>query len=57
MDLLLLAPEIQDQILALPAVVAGRDSVSERQLRAIAAMADWGKQRRISTHQRKNRIV
>jgi hypothetical protein len=46
MDLLLLAPEIQEEILALPAVVAGRDTVSERQFRAIVAVADWGRQRR-----------
>ena len=47
MDLLLLAPEIQEEILFLPAVSAGDDPVHERQLRPIVAVLDWGKQRKI----------
>jgi hypothetical protein len=47
MDLLLLAPDIQEEILGLPAVSAGYDPVSERQVRAIVAVADWRKQRRM----------
>ncbi|MBI3865341.1 MAG: hypothetical protein HY290_25990 [Planctomycetia bacterium] len=47
MDLLLLAPEIQEQILGLSAVEAGHDPIHERQLRAIVAVLDWGKQRRM----------
>ena len=47
MDLLLLAPEIQEEILFLPAVSAGDDPVHERQLRPIVAVLDWGKQRRL----------
>lgn len=44
MDLLLLAPDIQEEILALPAVEVGHDPIHERHLRAIAAVLDWGKQ-------------
>ena len=40
-NLLLLAPEIQEAILALPPVTKGRDSVTERQLRRIVAEPDW----------------
>ena len=47
MDLLLLAPDIQEQILFLPAVEAGDDPVTERQVRRIVAVAEWGKQRRV----------
>jgi hypothetical protein len=43
-NLLLLAPEIQEQILDLPPVTNGRDPVSERQLRRIVAEADWNQQ-------------
>jgi hypothetical protein len=47
MDLLLLAPDIQEEILFLPTVEAGYDPISERQLRGIVNVLDWGKQRRI----------
>jgi hypothetical protein len=43
-DLTLLAPEIQEEIL-FAEVGAGRDPVSERGLRAAARAADWGRQR------------
>ena len=43
-SLLLLAPEIQEAVLNLPLVANGRDPVSERQLRQIAAEPDWSKQ-------------
>ena len=43
-NLLLLAPEIQEAILELPTVTSGRDRVSERQLRPIAAESDWAQQ-------------
>ena len=43
-NLLLLAPEIQEAILDLPLVTDGRDLVTERQLRPIAAEPDWSKQ-------------
>ena len=45
MNLLNLAPDIQDQILFLPRVECGRDPFSERDLRPIAAVADWAVQR------------
>ena len=44
MNLLLLAPEIQEAILNLPPVRSGRDSISERALRRIVAEADWDRQ-------------
>jgi hypothetical protein len=46
MDLSLLAPNIQEAILFLPATERGRESITERDLRPIAALADWNKQRR-----------
>ncbi len=47
MNLLNLAPDIQEQILHLPRVERGRDPVTERDLRPIVATPDWRKQRRI----------
>ena len=44
MNLLLLAPTIQEAILDLPPVTNGREPVSERQLRQIVAEADWNQQ-------------
>ena len=43
-SLLLLAPTIQAEILDLPLVTSGRDPISERQLRPIAAEPDWNRQ-------------
>lgn len=45
LNLLHLAPDIQEAILDLPPVVQGREPISERQLRPIAAEIDWGLQR------------
>ena len=45
MNLLLLAPAIQEAILELTPVANGRDPISERTLRQIVAEADWNKQR------------
>ena len=47
MNLLWLAPDIQEEILFLPATERGRDAVTEKQLRPIAGVLDWGKQRRM----------
>jgi hypothetical protein len=47
MNLLCLAPEIQREILFLPPVMSGHDPIDERQLRAIVALLDWKKQRRM----------
>jgi hypothetical protein len=46
MALLQLAPDIQEAILFLPPTEHGRDPVTERDLRPIAAVVDWGKQRK-----------
>jgi hypothetical protein len=45
MALLYLAPDIQEAILFLPPTYHGRDPITERDLRPIAAVADWGEQR------------
>ena len=45
MDLTLLAPDIQEDILFLPRTMSGRDSVTEHDLRAVAAEVDWERQR------------
>jgi len=46
MNLLSLAPEIQEQILFLAPVAAGDDPIRERQVRGIVAVLDWRMQRR-----------
>lgn len=46
MNLLHLAPDIQEALLFLPRVAEGRDPITERDLRPIAACVDWRKQRR-----------
>jgi len=46
MNLLHLAPDIQEAILTLPRVERSRDPITERDLRPIAAIVDWRKQRR-----------
>jgi len=45
MNLLNLAPDIQEAILFLPKVERGRDPVTERDVRPIAAEPNWRKQR------------
>jgi len=45
MNLLNLAPDIQEAILFLPCTLQGRDLLRERMLRPIAAVLDWRKQR------------
>lgn len=47
MNLLLLAPDIQEEILHLPRVTGGRDPIHLRQLQAIALVPDWKKQRKM----------
>ncbi len=47
MNLLHLAPDIQEALLLLPPVEKGRDPITERELRPIAAVPDWKKQRRM----------
>ena len=43
-NLLLLAPAIQETVLDMGLVTNGRDTITERQLRPIAAEPDWNKQ-------------
>ena len=45
MNLLQLAPGIQEDILFLPRIMKGRDPVTEHDVRPIAAEIDWAKQR------------
>ena len=47
MNLLSLAPDIQEAILLLPGTTAGRDPVSERRLRTVPAITPWGRQRKM----------
>lgn len=45
MSLLLLAPDIQEEILYLPRSDGGRDLIGEKMVRPIASVPDWRKQR------------
>ncbi len=45
--LALLAPDIQEQLLFLPRVTAGKPTIHEKMLRPIAAEVDWERQRRM----------
>ena len=45
MNLLLLAPDIQEEILFLPKTVAGHDPIKLRHLQVMALVRDWGRQR------------
>ncbi len=47
MNLLNLAPDIQEDILFLPRTERGRDPVREIHIRPVAAVLDWRKQRRM----------
>jgi len=47
MNLLQLAPDIQEAILFLPRTVKGRDPIREIMVRPIAAKLDWRTQRRL----------
>jgi hypothetical protein len=44
MNLLHLAPDIQDELLNLPPVQAGEDPITERDLRPITALRSWAAQ-------------
>ena len=60
MNLLCLAPDIQEALLHLPATKQGPDAVTEKQLRAIAADLDWRRQRQMwtcSQHERSRKIL
>lgn len=45
MNLLHLAPDIQEQILFLPVVKAGNDPIHEKMLRPVVILIDWREQR------------
>jgi len=45
MNLLHLAPDIQEEILFLPPVMEGRDPVTEKELRSVVAASEWAIQR------------
>jgi len=47
MNLLLLAPDIQEALLFLPRTERGRDSIHLRQLQRLALVADWKEQRKL----------
>ncbi len=47
MNLLCLAPDLQEQILFLPATERGRDAITEQEVRPIAAVPSWKKQRQM----------
>ncbi|QDU28945.1 hypothetical protein ETAA8_40510 [Anatilimnocola aggregata] len=47
MNLLHLAPDLQEQILLLPSIERGRAQFTEKQLRPIAATPCWKQQRRM----------
>ena len=47
MNLLQSAPDIQEEVLFLPAQSSGRARVTERALRSLAAEPDWRVQRRM----------
>ena len=56
MNLLNLAPDIQEAILGLPPVEYGRDPITERDLRVIVAVPDWRKQRRLWAANQRNQL-
>ena len=45
LNLTLLAPEIQEQLLFLPRVTSGKPDIHEKLIRPITAETDWDKQR------------
>lgn len=46
-NLLNLAPDIQEELLFLPSVAGEREAISEREIRAIAGVPDWVQQREL----------
>ena len=47
MNLLNLAPDIQEEILFFPRTLAGRDPITERAVRQISGLAEWQGQRQL----------
>lgn len=52
MNLLHLAPDIQEELLFLPPITVGRAPIHEKILRPIVAELDWARQRRTWAHLR-----
>lgn len=57
MNLLNLAPDIQEAVLFLPLVESGRDPIRELHVRPIAATPDWRKQRQMWHRLRDAQVV
>jgi hypothetical protein len=57
MNLLLLAPDIQEEILFLPRTVHGHDPIAEPHVRHILTVPDWGKQRRLWRDLKENKRI
>jgi len=47
MNLLYLAPKIQEAVLFLPKISAGRDPITERDLRPLCNVLDWRRQSKL----------
>lgn len=57
MNLLQLAPDIQEGLLFLPRVKSGDDPIHEKMLRPICAQTDWSRQRELWERQQANRLA
>jgi hypothetical protein len=55
MNLTLLAPDLQEELLFLASVTAGRDPLVLRALQSLATELDWNRQRALWARMRKNR--
>lgn len=47
MNMLILAPDIREEILFLPSVISGRNPIHLRQFQSIALVPDWRTQRKL----------
>ena len=56
MNLLNLAPDIQEDILFLPNTMKGRDTILEKDLRPVVAVPHWNRQRKMWAQMRKDRL-
>jgi hypothetical protein len=52
LNLTLLAPDLQEQLLFLDSVEEGKPEISEKRLRRIGASVDWDQQRELQRGQR-----
>jgi site-specific DNA recombinase len=50
MNLMNLAPDIQEALLFLPKIMSGPDPITERQMRPVMAAVDWSRQRELFTN-------